>query len=151
MEIAATSIVNSPWYLRHFAAPYPGVLHRLQGYNYHRTAAKGLCLFARKDKAPDGVMHNGKAAMSLQLSKMLVKQNVDFQHYLFSQSEAELLRQIQNCMRCRKRGECEAYLAARQPASGGDIHFCPNHDLIAGLRKLQTGPTTFHAASSACP
>lgn len=77
--------------------------------------------------------------MGLQLSKMLVKQNVDLQHYLFSQSEAELLQQIQNCMRCRGRADCVAYLTARHTAGDRDLHFCPNHELIAGLRKLQAG------------
>ena len=74
--------------------------------------------------------------MNLRLSKMLVKQNVDFQDYLFSQTEAEILRQIHNCMHCRSLAECDAYLAARHPAGRDDFRFCPNHALINRLRKL---------------
>lgn len=76
--------------------------------------------------------------MRLRLSKMLVKQHVDFQHYLFSQSEAEILRQIRNCMRCSRPGECDAYLAAQRDPGSDDFRFCPNHALIRRLRKLQT-------------
>ena len=79
--------------------------------------------------------------MSLRLRQMLVKQNVDIQHYLFSQSEAEILLQIRNCMRCRKGGECNAYLAARHTAEMADSRFCPNHELINRLRKLQAQRT----------
>lgn len=73
--------------------------------------------------------------MSLRLSKMLVKQKVDFQHYLFSQSEPEILQQIHNCMRCRKPDDCDAYLATRHSADMEYAHFCPNYQLICRLRK----------------
>lgn len=74
--------------------------------------------------------------MNLRLSKMLVKQNVDFQHYLFSQSEAEILQQIRNCMRCRSLDECDAWLAAKHSTDADNFRFCPNHELINRLRKL---------------
>ena len=74
--------------------------------------------------------------MSLRLSKMLVKQNVDFQHYLFSQSEAGILWQISNCMRCRNLDECDAWLAAPHTPGRDDFRFCPNHELINRLKKL---------------
>jgi len=80
----------------------------------------------------------GETAMRLRLSKMLVKQNVDFRHYLFSQSEASILRQISNCMRCESLAECDAYLADRHAIGNDDFRFCPNHALIRRLRKLRT-------------
>ena len=74
--------------------------------------------------------------MNLQLSRMLVNQQVDFQHYLFSQSEAAILRQIHNCMHCTRLEDCEAYLAAPHPVSRDDFRFCPNHASINRLKKL---------------
>lgn len=74
--------------------------------------------------------------MSLRLNKMLVKQHVDFRHYLFSQTESEILQQISNCIHCRSLDECDAYLAARHCADRDDFGFCPNQALIRRLRKL---------------
>ena len=74
--------------------------------------------------------------MNLRLSRMLVKQQVDFQHYLFSQSEDAILCHIHNCMRCTRLEDCEAYLAAQRPSTTDDFRFCPNHASIKRLRKL---------------
>jgi hypothetical protein len=76
--------------------------------------------------------------MVLRLSKMLVKQNVDFQHYLFSQTETGILQQISNCMRCHKLGVCDAYLDAQHTGGMDDYRFCPNHAVIRRLKKLPT-------------
>lgn len=75
--------------------------------------------------------------MILRLSKMLVKQNVDFQHYLFSQTKTGIVQQISNCMRCHKLGVCDAYLAAHDASGMDDYRFCPNHAVIRRLKKLQ--------------
>ena len=74
------------------------------------------------------------------LGAMLTKKNIDLKFYLFSPSDAEIMKHILNCKRCRSLDQCDSYLGKKEMDNNTDLPFCPNSDSLKEVKSLQENP-----------
>jgi len=71
------------------------------------------------------------------LGEMLTKKDIDLQYYLFSLPDAEIMKHILNCKRCRSLDQCDYYLGKKEMGSNTDLPFCPNNDSLIKIKNQQ--------------
>jgi hypothetical protein len=71
------------------------------------------------------------------LGEMLTKKDIDLQYYLFSLTDAEIMKHILNCKRCRSLDQCDYYLGKKEMDNNADLPFCPNNDSLIKIKNQQ--------------
>ena len=74
------------------------------------------------------------------LGAMLTKKDIDLKFYLFSPPDAEIMKHILNCKRCRSLDQCDSYLGKKEIDNNTDLPFCPNSDSLNEVKSLQENP-----------
>jgi hypothetical protein len=66
----------------------------------------------------------------LRFGKVLAKKGIDLQYYLFTRTDAAIMKQIRNCKRCCGQALCDYYLDNKEMDNNIELTFCPNKDSI---------------------
>ena len=90
-------------------------------------------LFSRRnfrEETRNRITHLQRRITHLRFGKVLAKKGIDLQYYLFTRTDAAIMKQIRNCKRCCGQTLCDYYLDNKEMDNNIELTFCPNKDSI---------------------
>ena len=97
---------------------------------YHKRAFIRELFSRRKfrEETRNRITHLQNRIAYLRFGKILAKKGIDLQYYLFTHTDADIMKQIRNCKRCRVQTQCDYYLGNKEMDNNIELTFCPNKD-----------------------